>query len=386
MSQLLSPFLKARLLTPGPTPSPEWAKLAAASADIYHRSPAFVPYIKRCQMNLARYFGSKQHPIILTSSGTGAMEAAVLNFTDPEDEVLVLVAGKFGERWAQIASTFQCKVHSLKVEWGNTTDLEAILELLKLKPGITKIFLQATETSTGVFHPIDQWLPKLRPLFNGLIIVDAISALLAHPIKMDEWGIDVCLAASQKGFGVAPGLAFVCVAEKAWDKMSKRGAYYFNLKKEREAQSQGTTSWTSATTLIKELDAVLGYLAEFQIEEITNHHRVMASATRAALKAMGLELFVEKNYCYTLTAFCPPPNIESSKLLKTLREKYAATFSGGQDHLKGRIVRISHLGFIDPFEMLAAVAVLECALMDLGHSLEVGKASSVFLASAYEKF
>jgi aspartate aminotransferase-like enzyme len=287
MSQLLSPFLKARLLTPGPTPSPEWAKLAAASADIYHRSPAFVPYIKRCQMNLARYFGSKQHPIILTSSGTGAMEAAVLNFTDPEDEVLVLVAGKFGERWAQIADTFQCKVHSLKVEWGNTTDFEAILEQLKLKPGITKIFLQATETSTGVFHPIDQWLPKLRPLFTGLIIVDAISALLAHSIKMDEWGIDVCLAASQKGFGVAPGLAFVCVAEAAWNKMSKRGAYYFNLQKEREAQCQGTTSWTSATTLIKELDAVLEYLAEFQIEEITNHHRVLASGNSRSYKSNG---------------------------------------------------------------------------------------------------
>lgn len=372
-------FMRPRLFTPGPTPTPVFAKTTSLSGDLYHRSADFTELLGRCRKGLSRYFGTKQEPLILTSSGSGAMESAMVNFTNEGDEVLVVNAGKFGDRWQKLSDTYNCKTHVIEAAWGKAVDIDAVKSSLDANSQIKAVFIQATESSTGVYHPIEALCKAIRPSFKGLIVVDAISALLAHEMQMDAWGIDIIVGGSQKGFGVAPGLSFIAASEKAWGIESKRSRFYFDLVKEKKNQDSGKTSWTQATTLYQSLDAVLDYLSPYSVDDIWGRHKQLCLATREAILAMGLEPFVKDDFAYSLTSFTVPESVGAQKVLKYLRENYCATYAGGQDQLKGKIMRIAHLGFMDPFELLGGIAMLEKALVANGHKLDLGQATATFL-------
>lgn len=366
-------FPKNRLFCPGPTPVPEAGLIASLNINEYHRSSAFEHTFKTCRDWLAPFFGTSELPLILAASGTGAMEAAVANLTGKDDPVLVVNAGKFGERWQKICSAYQCKVQCLEVPYGKAPspkDLIKCLEASKEKP--KAIFLQANETSTGVFFPLEEITRTLRQSYDGLIVVDAISALVAHEIKMDDWQIDCVVGGSQKGFGVAPGLSFIGLSKRAWRELSKRPRFYFDLLQEAKGQVNGRAAFTPATTLIQSLHASLKILNEQPLEAIFEHHRRCANAVRAAAKAINLEPFVTENFSHALTAITVPDQIDAQQLIKLIRSKDGAILAGGQGNLKGKIIRVAHLGFMDRLSLISGISALEFGLAELNHSFSLG--------------
>lgn len=364
------PFLTERLFCPGPTPVPLSAHLAAMASSVYHRSEEFYKIFRECREGLCPIFGlTPEHaPLILTCSGSGSMEAAVVNFTDEKDEVLVINAGKFGERWEKLASKYRCQVEGLTVEWGQIPDLSAIEERLKSKRALTAVFFQANETSTGVQLPVAKIAALVRRYFpEALVIADAISSLVAHDMDMQGWGVDVVVAGSQKGFGIPPGLAFVGVAPRAWQKLSKRPRFYFDLKKEKDEQDKGSGAWTTATTLVQSLHQALIRINSVGAKQVAVLHAERTAAVQNAATALGLKLFAKAGPSHALTSIEVPAGIDGKALLKRLHKNYGFIFAGGQDQLVGKILRFSHLGFLDRFDLISGVAALEFALHDLGY-------------------
>jgi aspartate aminotransferase-like enzyme len=367
------PFTTDRLFCPGPTPVPSAAIQAGTETSVYHRTEEFYKAFRSTTEMLAPFCGSKNLPVILTSSGTGAMEAAVQNLTAAGDEVVVVSGGKFGERWEKLAGAYQLRPEVVKIGWGTAPTADLILAALGRQKNPKAIFLQANETSTGVAYPVEVLARAIRAKFAGLIVVDCISSLGAHPMEMDAWGIDCVVAGSQKGFGIPPGLAFISLSDKAWGSLSERPRFYFDLARERKAQLEGQTAWTPATTLILSLKKSLELLHETGLEQLALHHEQLAAATRAAASAMGLELFAKDYPSNSLTAVCVPPAIDGSKLVKRLKNRFGTIFAGGQDHLKGKIIRIAHLGFISRFDLLDGLAALEFALAEEGYQGDLGQ-------------
>jgi aspartate aminotransferase-like enzyme len=362
------PFLKDRLFCPGPTPVPTAAQVAAImDASVYHRTKPFYDTVLHCRELLRPMFGAKNAPLILTSSGTGAMEAAVTNLTARGDEVLCVSAGKFGERWGKLTEAYECKASILEVEWGKAPTPAMFTDHLKRNPGTKAVFIHANETSTGVFFPLKEIAAAIRAVSDCLLVVDAISALGAHKIEMDAWGIDCIVAGSQKGFGIPPGLAFISLSDKAWERLSKRPRFYFDLARENKNQSTGATAWTPATTLIASLRVSLEELHKYGLDSVADFHRSNAEAVRAGAVSLGLGLLAETDYSHALTAIRLPDDMDGKALVKRLSRDYGAIFAGGQDRLEGKIVRFAHLGFIDRFDVIAGMAALEFALKDEGH-------------------
>jgi aspartate aminotransferase-like enzyme len=367
------PFLRPRLFCPGPTPIPSVVNAVTADAQIYHRTSEFYEVVSRCRKLLAPFMGTKQEPAILTASGSGAMEAAVVNLTAAKDRVIVVNGGKFGERWEQLCKAYDCDTAVLNVRYGESPAIKDLLELVEKHKGAKAIFLQANETSTGVFFPLSEIIPAVRKKFDGLIVVDAISALCAHEIKMDEWGIDAVVSGSQKGFGLPPGLAFISLSKRAWENISNRGRYYFDLRIEEKNQKEGKTAWTPAITLIQQLDAALQALHNFGLKKVFEHHALLARAARAGATAIGLELFPSGNFSHALTAIKVPKGVDGSGLIKLLQKEYQTTFAGGQgDELKGKIVRFAHLGFIDSLDFIGGMAAFEFGLLGSGYKFDLG--------------
>ncbi len=375
-----SPFMKKRLFCPGPTPVPIEAGLAGLDSSVYHRTDEFYRFFLSCRELLAPLMGTHQLPLLLTASGTGAMESAVVNLTNSGDEVIVLSGGKFGERWRGLCEQYQCKTQVISVPWGESPTATQIEQALNSVKQPRAFFMQANETSTGVFYPVQDIIKQVRHARpDCLIIVDAISGVCAHELKMDAWGIDCLVSASQKGFGVPPGLAFIALSKRAEQMLTDRPKFYFDLRRELKGQTNGRTAWTPATTLLQSLKSVLDELNEQGIEAVINHHQRLANATRAAAEAMALKLFPKTHPSNALTTVSVPDGIDGKKLVAHLRQQYGATFAGGQDHLAGKIVRLAHLGFVDPFDVLAGVAALECGLHDLGHKAEKGAGVRAFV-------
>ncbi|MEZ4741094.1 MAG: alanine--glyoxylate aminotransferase family protein [Bdellovibrionota bacterium] len=375
------PFIKERLFCPGPTPVPIEAKIAAVSNSVYHRTEEFFSTFYQCRQLLAPIFGGAGLPLILTSSGTGAMEAAVVNLTQTEDEVITVTAGKFGERWHDLTSAYGCKVHTLEVEWGSAPRAEQIVGLLKKHPKTKAIFIHANETSTGVYFPLEKFLKEIRKESDCLVVVDAISALGAHEMRMDDWKIDCVVSGSQKGFGIPPGLSFIALSDRAWQQISKREKFYFDLKKEAKGQDKGASAFTPASSLIASLRVSLDKLHEYGIAQVLEHHRNMAHAVRDGILALGLDLVVKENFSHSLTSVWVPQGIDGSLLLKSLKDRYGAVFAGGQEKLKGRILRFAHLGFSDRFDVLSGMAALEFALKDVGYQFDVGAGVTALMKS-----
>ena len=364
---------KKYLLAPGPTPVPPEALLAMAMPIIHHRAPDFLPVLDSAKKGLQWLYQTKNDVLILCSTGTGGMDGSVSNFLSPGDDVLVVNGGKFGERWTKICQAYGMKIEELIVEWGYAVKPEQVEAALKKNPKIKAVFVQANETSTGVYHDVKSIAAVVKKT-DALFVVDAISALVAHDIRTDEWGIDVMIGGSQKGVMLPPGLAFVSVSEKAW-KMAdtaKTPKFYFNFKKERENLAKNQTLFTSPVTLIIGLNACIKMLQDEGLENVLKRHDKLARATRAGATALGLKLFPKESPSNALTAIEAPAGIDGQAIYKNLREKYGITGAGGQDKLKGKIFRIAHLGYADTFDAITAIAGIEMVLKGLGHPVKLG--------------
>jgi aspartate aminotransferase-like enzyme len=339
-----------------------------AAADIHHRTAEFRAMFTKVLGQLKDFVGTKNDVLILASSGSGAMEASVSNLTSPGDRVLVLTAGKFGERWTGIAKAFNCEVDVVSAPYGSTFSLDEVKAALKLET--RAVFVQATESSTGVRHDV-QGIAKLlkEQKSEALFVVDAITGLGTTHLDMDAWGIDVLIGGSQKALMIPPGLSYLAVSQRAWDRMesSYNPRYYFDLRKERKNAAKGESAYTPSVALIAAMGAALdwiaaqadGNLVEGRTKLVDNAN-ICAAMTRAAASAMGFELFAPKGYeAAAATAIVPPKGTDSGVIVKGLRSKFAAIVTDGQGEMKGSLFRIAHIGFFDYLDTIAIIGALE---------------------------
>jgi len=367
-------MLKRYLLAPGPTPVPSEVLLAMAAPIIHHRSPDFLPVLDSAKKGLQWLFQTKNDVLILSSTGTGGMVGAVNNFFNRGDRVIVINGGKFGERWTKICQAYELDVDEIMVEWGYTVKPEVLEERLRKNPGVKGVFVQASETSTGVYHNIEALGSIVKKYSDTLFIVDAISALVAHDLRTDAWGIDIMVGGSQKGVMLPPGIAFASVSQKAWDKAesSKLPKFYFNFKKERANLAKNQTNFTSPVTLIIGLNESLKMLRAEGLENVFRRHEKLADVTRQAVQAIGLELFAKESPSNSVTAIMAPAGIDGQAIYKNLREQYGITAAGGQDKAKGKVFRIAHLGYSDRFDVITAIAGVEMVLKGMGYKVKLG--------------
>ena len=367
---------KVRLFTPGPTPLLPAAQFAMAAADIHHRTPEFRNLYQRVLSQLKGFVGTNNDVILLASSGTGAMEAAVSNLTSPQDRVLVLSAGKFGERWISLAKAFGCQVDTVSVPYGETFSIEEVRA--RLKPDVKAVFMQATETSTGARHCVES-IASLTRETSALLVVDAITGLGTTHFDVDGWGVDVMIGGSQKAVMIPPGLAYCAVSERAWQRMetSKNPRYYFDLRKERKSAAKGESAYTPAVALIAALGAAFDYIAAAGAGDIAagrdaliHNAEVVAEMTRAAVKALGLKLFAANAPAAAVTAVLAPEGTDSGVIVKGFKEQFAGVLANGQGEMKGQLFRIAHLGFFDYLDTIAMIGGLEHVLQPvLGRDL-----------------
>ena len=356
---------KTRLFTPGPTPLLPAAQFAMAAADIHHRTPEFRAMFQKVLAQLKVFVGTKNDVLLLSSSGTGAMEASVSNLTSPGDKVLVLTAGKFGERWVGLAKAFGCEPDVLSAPYGQTFDLAAVKAALK--PEHRGVFLQATETSTAVRHDVEA-IAKLVGQTDALLVVDGITGLGTTHFDVDGWGIDVLIGGSQKAVMIPPGLSYLSVSEKAWAAMetSKNPRYYFDLRKERKNAAKGESAYTPAVALIAGLGAALDYIAgqaggdlEKGRMALVDNAQVNAAATRAGLVALGFTLFAPTAPAAAATAVVVPEGMNSGDVVKALKSRFALVTANGQGEMQGKIFRVAHLGFFDYLDTVALLGAME---------------------------
>jgi serine---pyruvate transaminase len=363
---------KYYLLSPGPTPVPENVLAAAAEPIIHHRTPEFSKIFMDVSEGLKYVFGTKEEVYILTSSGTGAMEASVINTLSPGDKALTINTGKFGERWGNICKAYGIQHKEIVVEWGADYTKEQLEAELKANPEIKAVFCQLSETSTGAIYDI-RGFGEVVSKTNAILVVDGISGLGVMPCPMDEWNVDVFLSGSQKSFMIPPGLAYIAFSQKAWKlvETAKCPKFYFDAKKARKNLADKTTPWTPAISLVIQQKKALDIIIAMGLEKLFHHHRVLGDATRAGVKALGLELLAKKPG-NILTAVKTPAGLEGGKIVKTMQGKYMAYIQGAQDPNKGKFFRIAHLGYMGGFDIITALTALEMTLLDLGYKLEPG--------------
>ena len=365
-------MIKKYLLAPGPTPVPPEVLLAMAQPIIHHRTPQFEAVVAEVRAGLQRLFETRQDVLMLAASGTGAMEAAVTNTTSPGDRVVVVNGGKFGERWGKIASAYGLAVTEIKVEWGRAVEPDAVARALKEHPDTRLVLMQASETSTTALHPVEP-IAGLTRARDTLLVVDGITAVGVLPLPMDAIGIDILITGSQKALMLPPGLAFLALSEKAWKAAAaaRTPRFYFDLKRERDNQAQNTTAWTPAISLVSGMQAALKLLFAEELANVFARHERLARATRAGVQALGMKLLAPDCPSPATTGAYLPDGVPG-KLVGYLRDRVGVTFAGGQDQLKGKIVRIAHLGYIGTFDVVTALAALELGLSAYGHPVKFG--------------
>ena len=383
---------KSRLFTPGPTPLLPSAQTAMASYGMHHRTADFRALFTRVLADLKEFMGTRNDVLVLTSSGTGLMEAAISNLTSPGDRVVVLTAGKFGERWVSLAKAFGCTVETGTAPYGQTFALEAVRA--KLTPETRCVYVQATESSTGARHDIESIAKAVRALPETLLIVDAITGLGTTRLDVDAWGIDVIVGGSQKALMIPPGLAYGAVSERAWQRMetTKSPRYYFDLRKERKAAAKAETSYTPATSLFAGLGAALDYVRQMGDgnlaagrDALIANAEMCAAMTRAGVQALGLKLFAESAPAAALTAVAAPAGVDSTAICKRFRDQFGAVVANGQAEMKGQIFRIAHIGYYDYLDTVGVLAALEHVMAEtIGKKVEYGSAVRA-AQEAYEK-
>ena len=364
---------KNYLLTPGPTPLPPQVCEAMARPIIHHRTPQFQVILKEASEGLKYVFQTQNDVFILTSSGTGAMEAAVVNILSPADTAITVQGGKFGERWTEICQSYGINAEVINVEWGRAVEPKEIEKKLKANPKIKAVFITLCETSTGVVTDIEA-IGKVVKETQALLVVDAISGLGAIPMAFDAWFCDMVVSGSQKGLMLPPGLGFISISPKAFKLMesSKCPKYYFDLKEAKKAFDKNDTPFTPAISLVIALNEALKMIKQDGLENIFLRHKKMAEATRQAMKALGLELFAPTASSDVVTAVKVPLGIDGEKLVKTMRDTYGVTIAGGQSELKGKVFRIAHMGFIEEFDIILGISCLEKVLKQMGYKFDFG--------------
>ncbi len=374
---------KRYLMAPGPVSVDPHVLLTMAEPMIHHRSPQFSAILTRVREDLKFLYQTSNDVLIFASSGTGGMEASVANILNPGDKAICIVGGKFGERWAELCDTYGAEHIDIEVPWGEAVDPAAVKEALDANPDAKAVFVQAHETSTGVKHPIQEIGALVKDREDTVLVVDAISAMGVYDIKTDEWGLDVVVTGSQKSLSLPPGLSIVSVSEKAWrlSEQVKGPRYYFNFLKERKALGRQTTAYTPAVSLIIGLGEVLKGFKEMGLDKLFAHHARLSGATRAAAKAMGLELFA-KVPSEAITVIKAPEGINGQDVLAILRDEFGIQIAGGQAQAKGKIFRISHIGHLSEWDMIIAIAAVERALNKLGFKVAYGTG----VAAAQEYF
>ncbi|MBI2605059.1 MAG: alanine--glyoxylate aminotransferase family protein [Deltaproteobacteria bacterium] len=379
---------KTYLLTPGPTPVPENVLALAAKPILHHRTPQFMAVMAEVLEGLKYLFQTKQDVMMLTSSGTGAMDAAVTNLFKKGDKVITVNGGKFGERWTKIAKAYGLNPLEIKLEAGQSVKPSQIEELLTKNPDARGVLFTASETSTGTLMPTKEIAALVRSKPDCISVVDAITALGVFNLPMDDWGIDVLLTGSQKALMLPPGLACIALSEKAWrfNEKADLPRFYFDLAKERKGLSKGQTAWTPAVGLIVGLQETLKMIREESLETIFKRHDLLARATHAAVKAMGLEMLAKDAPSPSVTAVKVPAEIKEGKAIpKTMRDKYGVTIAGGQEELEGKIFRLTHLGYVEKFDILIGIGALELTLRDLGYKkFEFGAGTGAVLKTFAE--
>lgn len=365
---------KRHLLAPGPTPVPEAARLAMARELIHHRGPAFKAVFEEVQSGLGWIFETDAEVLSLTCSGTGAFEAAMINFTRRDSTIVAIGGGKFGERWAEVGRAYGMKVVEVAVPWGESVSPDVLAEVLKTTPEVAMVTVSASETSTGAWHPVEALAAVVREHSQALFAVDGITAVGVQPIPMDAWNIDVLVSGSQKAFGVPPGLAFVAANERAWERYaeSDHPRYYFDLGRERDAQQRQQTAFTPAISVVLALQEALKLMMEEGREALFARHQRNARAARAGVEALGLRLFAE-HPANSVTAALVPVELSAKAVVRQMRDTYGVTIAGGQGDYADRLVRIGHIGFFEGSDMLVAMSALERALADQGLDVDFGR-------------
>ncbi len=359
---------KNRLFTPGPTPLLPAAQTAMASFTAHHRTADFRALFQRVLADMKEFVGTRNDVLVLACSGTGVMEASVSNLTSPGDKVLVLSAGKFGERWQGLAKAFGCKVELLSVPYGGTFSLDDVRA--RLTPDVRAVFVQATESSTGARHDVEGIAKMVRAQDDTLLVVDAITGLGTTHLDVDRWGVDFIIGGSQKALMMPPGLAYCAVSERAWQRMETTSSprYYFDLRKERKSAAKGESAYTPATSLFAALGAALEFIRAMGKgdlskgrEELVNNAELCAEMTRAGASALGLKLYASPPAA-ALTAISSPDGVDSGKIVKEFRESFDAVVANGQGEMKGKLFRIAHIGYYDYLDTIGILAALEHVL------------------------
>jgi aspartate aminotransferase-like enzyme len=373
---------KNRLFTPGPTPILPAAQTAMASFAMHHRTAEFRALYSRVLANMKDFIGTQNDVLVMASSGTGVMEGSVSNLTSPGDKVLVLTAGKFGERWRDLAKAFGCIAEILSVPYGETFTLDEIRQ--KLTPDIRAVYMQSTESSTGARHDVKGIAQLVREVGDALLVVDAITGLGTTHFDVDGWGIDVIIGGSQKALMIPPGLAYCAVSERAWKRMetAKSPRYYFDFRRERKAAAKSESAYTPATSLFAALGAALDFVRQLGEGDLVAGRKALidnaelaAEMTRAGAQALGLKLFSPSAPAAALSAIRSPEGIDSSAIVKQFRESFAAVVANGQGEMKGQLFRIAHLGYYDYLDTVGILAALEQVLASVtGKPVEYGAA------------
>ncbi len=369
---------KQYLLAPGPTPIPPEVLLKMAEPIVHHRAPAFQEIMEEVRAGLKYVFQTEREVLVFASSGTGAMEGAVSNFLKKGDKAICVRGGKFGERWAEICESFGVIPLNIEVPWGKAVSVNEVKKVLDENPDVRGVYVQASETSTGVMHPVEEIAALVREREDTIIVVDAITALGVFDVPVDRWGLDIVVAGSQKAFMLPPGLAFATVSEKAWSMAedSDIPRYYFDYRKEAKGIQKNQTAYTPAVSLLMGLCQVLVMMKNEGLQGVFARHKRLAEATRAGVTALGLDLFAPESPSNAITAVKVPEGVDGVAITKTLRDEYGVTIAGGQAHMKGKIFRIAHLGYSDRFDVITALAALEMTLARLGYPAEFGKGVS----------
>ena len=367
-------IIKERLFTPGPTPLLMEAQLRALTMTLHHRTDAFRSIMRETIELLRYYFDTKNDVIVFASSGTGAMEGAVSNLLSPGDRVLIGTAGKFGERWVQLAKAYGIESVVVEAPYGQTLPIGEMKKHLQSAPGFRAVFIQSTESSTGVLHDVKALGEIVKTLPDCCLVVDSITGLGTTELHPDQWGIDIMIGGSQKATMIPPGLAFAGVSDKAWKAIekSKLPRYYFDYAKERKNLAKGESSYTPATSLIVTLHAALTYIKQLGLENLIANAALLAEATREAATAWGLTHFAPQFPANAMTAINAPTGIESTKVVKDMRSRFGAILTDGQGSMKGHMFRIAHLGYYDFLDILAVLGALEISLVKVGHKVELG--------------
>jgi aspartate aminotransferase-like enzyme len=370
---------KNRLFTPGPTPLLPAAQTAMASFTAHHRTADFRALFQRVLTDMKDFIGTKNEVLVLACSGTGVMEASVSNLTSPGDKVLVLTAGKFGERWTGLTKAFGCTVDVLSAPYGTTFSLDEVRA--KLTSDVRAVFVQATESSTGARHDIRGIAKLVHEHADTLLIVDAITGLGTTHLDVDGWGVDIIIGGSQKALMIPPGLAYCAVSERAWKRMDTTTSprYYFDLRKERKSAAKGESAYTPATSLFAALGAALEFIREMGNgdlvkgrEALVDNAELCAQMTRAGAQALGLKLYASSPAA-ALTAISSPDGIDSGKIVKEFRESFNAVVANGQSEMKGQLFRVAHIGYYDYLDTIGILGALEHVLARVtGKNIEYG--------------